>query len=1230
MNKDLGLVVTAVTAATAVVVGMGLADGRANAPVVAGRSTRQMPRAIVREKLREAQERSSQGEPQGEEFEAEGEGARESENENLDGPAQQQYDQRAYPKGYISTARAVAARHAYAQLPDSTPLGTFRKGTSHKAQKADLSSDWQTLGPVNPVVPAPVTYTGTATKNSGRVTALLVAPTCDPGDCQLWMAAAGGGIWRTDDATAAEPTWTALDNGLTTNTFGSLAMDPSDPTTIYAGSGEPSGSSDSEAGLGLFVSHNSGDTWSQVPGSTAVAKDRSIAAILVDPNDSNKLWIGTALARHGSSSVNGGRRTPPDAPELGIYKSTNGGSTFTLEFSRPADPTPPATGSDFFTGGVRRLAFDPNDDSQIYASIQGYGLYRTGNSNDDPGWNQVFASEWAVDAPDPDNQDPLGSFTDFALADTGTNTRIYVGDTTDEFSVATFYTGTDVDTVSAADLLSAQTALTAPWELKSDDDISNAAGYSSYNWCQNGQCGYDAFIQVDPTDPDIVWLGGSMAYNELAAFGEKPISNGRAVVRSTDGGTTFTDMTNDDQAEPIGMHPDQRAIALNPSKPAQAFIGSDGGMVRTSGNFADQSGECDARATDWGFTADEKTFCQTVLTSVPTQIDSLDTGLNTLQFQSLTANSAAPYTDVIGGTQDNGTWAWNGSDAADAWFESVGGDGGQSGISSGAGSRMHTYYGTAGDVNFDGNDPLGWDYVTGPIDASGEASSFYVPMIADPVTKGTYFMGAESLWRTTDSGGDPDQLGTQCNELSGTGPFDDSCGDWEQVGPTLAPSAADYIVAVERSASDAGTMWAGLRFGDLFVSSNANAGRSQVSFTEIDTADTPSRFVSGIAVDPANPDHAWISYSGYSAYTPGQPGHVFEAFYDKGTGTATFTDRSYDLGDQPVTDVAVDWKTGDVYASTDFGVTRLASGATAWSTVASGLPPVATYGLTMDPGARVVYAATHGRGAYRVALDPVALISGPKTGVTGQRLQFDSAGSAGYQGTKVLWTFPDGTTASTPTAGYTPATSGAQSVTLAITDGNGTTVTAQQTVTVTAATQALTPSFGPVKGKAGGFTVQVTNFDAAFSWGVTSTAGKAKISDSGLVTVSGLKPGKSATVTVTTSRGGYPQGSASVTGSSLKQCKLTVKAKKSSYRLREDSTVKLVKKATTGKGCKVTAKVKKTKLTGNAKVSASKGAKKSLRVTVDRGRVKITATYRASGKAYADRTWNRSWRSAQG
>jgi hypothetical protein len=85
--------------------------------------------------------------------------------------------------------------------------------------------------------------------------------------------------------------------------------------------------------------------------------------------------------------------------------------------------------------------------------------------------------------------------------------------------------------------------------------------------------------------------------------------------------------------------------------------------------------------------------------------------------------------------------------------------------------------------------------------------------------------------------------------------------------------------------------------------------------------------VSGIAVDPANADHAWISYSGYGAYTPGTTQHVIEARYDRRHHTATFTDRSYDIGDQPVTGIAFKAATGDIYASTEFGVLRLPNGA---------------------------------------------------------------------------------------------------------------------------------------------------------------------------------------------------------------------------------------------------------------------------------------------------------------
>ena len=119
---------------------------------------------------------------------------------------------------------------------------------------------------------------------------------------------------------------------------------------------------------------------------------------------------------------------------------------------------------------------------------------------------------------------------------------------------------------------------------------------------------------------------------------------------------------------------------------------------------------------------------------------------------------------------------------------------------------------------------------------------------------------------------------------------------------------------------------------------------------------------------PANPFHAFVSLSCYNAYTPTTPGHVFDVLYDPSTGTATWKDISYDLGDQPITGIAYDSQTGNLYASTDFGVVLLKSQSTAWDSAAPGLPPVAVYGLTISVSGRVLYAATHGRGAYKLNL----------------------------------------------------------------------------------------------------------------------------------------------------------------------------------------------------------------------------------------------------------------------
>ena len=142
-------------------------------------------------------------------------------------------------------------------------------------------------------------------------------------------------------------------------------------------------------------------------------------------------------------------------------------------------------------------------------------------------------------------------------------------------------------------------------------------------------------------------------------------------------------------------------------------------------------------------------------------------------------------------------------------------------------------------------------------------------------------------------------------------------------------------------------------------------------FYRIDTSAQPERFVSGISVDPSNPNHAFISYSGYNAYATASgtaTGHVFEATYNSTTHTATWTNIDHNLGDEPITGIAFDSKTGDLFVSTDFGVNILKSGATMWTPAAGSLPPVATYGLTIDVNARVLYAATHGRGAWMLSL----------------------------------------------------------------------------------------------------------------------------------------------------------------------------------------------------------------------------------------------------------------------
>jgi hypothetical protein len=233
------------------------------------------------------------------------------------------------------------------------------------------------------------------------------------------------------------------------------------------------------------------------------------------------------------------------------------------------------------------------------------------------------------------------------------------------------------------------------------------------------------------------------------------------------------------------------------------------------------------------------------------------------------------------------------------------------------------------------------------------------------------------VWRTQDWGGNQAFLEANCPEFT-TSAADPACGDFVRIGPPGATDltsgtyggdrAGNFLAAIERATSNNGTMWAATATGRVFITDNANDSASSVLWTRLDTsaANDPPRFVSSIYIDPANANHAWISYSGYSLNTPGTLGHVFEV--NRVGGVATWTDRTYDLADLPVTDLVRDDMTGDLYAATDFGVWKLANGATSWTVAAPGMPMVETPGLTIVPSARVLYAATHGRGGWRLTL----------------------------------------------------------------------------------------------------------------------------------------------------------------------------------------------------------------------------------------------------------------------
>src|SRR5260370_33944634 len=228
---------------------------------------------------------------------------------------------------------------------------------------------------------------------------------------------------------------------------------------------------------------------------------------------------------------------------------------------------------------------------------------------------------------------------------------------------------------------------------------------------------------------------------------------------------------------PNALHPDQHVIVTTRSTPYQLWEANDGGTRRSSGSFTDVSNSCASRGLDPVSLA----RCQQMLSRVPTGLASINEGITSLQFQSL---SVSPFdsNELQGGTQDNGTWENYGKTVT--WLNTMVGDGGQSSFDIGNPHfRSHTFAGAGVDVNFSAGTLAAWSWIGDPMQV--EASEFYVPWISDPTVSRTLYTGGTHVWRTkTDGQGTMTmaQFIQHCTEWTGdfAGPF----GSWLHLGPT--------------------------------------------------------------------------------------------------------------------------------------------------------------------------------------------------------------------------------------------------------------------------------------------------------------------------------------------------------------------------------------------------------------------------------------------------------------